>query len=113
MKPPESFVPLTAVPAPPTAQEFRVAILNAHDHVAGPASGSSQAPGAAPKTGFLALESAHAIAAGGAPGAEKKVGEPRVSVQREGDRVTHLRIQCSCGQVLDLACVYDEPPAAA
>jgi hypothetical protein len=47
-----------------------------------------------------------------AAGAEKKIGEPRVSVQRDGDRITHLRIQCSCGQIIDLACVYDPPPAS-
>jgi hypothetical protein len=42
---------------------------------------------------------------------EKKLGEPRVTVQREGDRVTHLRIQCTCGQIMELACVYDAPPS--
>ena len=32
--------------------------------------------------------------------------EPRVTVQRDGDRVAGIRIQCSCGQVIDLACAY-------
>ena len=40
----------------------------------------------------------------------KKNCEPRLSVQRDGDRITSIRIQCSCGQTIDLACVY-EPPA--
>lgn len=31
---------------------------------------------------------------------------PRVSIQREGDHVTGIRIHCGCGQVIDLACVY-------
>lgn len=35
--------------------------------------------------------------------------EPQLSVQREGGRVTSIRIQCRCGQTFDLACVYDEP----
>ena len=39
---------------------------------------------------------------------EKKICKPRVSVQRDGSRVTHLRIQCTCGQTLDLACLYDD-----
>lgn len=104
MKPPESFVPLTAAPVPPEPREFRVAILTDHPH---------PGPGGAPekKAGFqsLPLQTSPAFAATG----EKKIGEPRVSVQRDGDRVTHLRIQCSCGQVIDLACVYDAPTAPA
>jgi hypothetical protein len=32
--------------------------------------------------------------------------EPRVNVQREGDRVTNIQVHCSCGQVIELACVY-------
>ena len=43
----------------------------------------------------------------------KKFCEPRISVQREGDRVTSIRVQCTCGEVMDLACLYDEPPKAA
>jgi len=85
----ESFVPLTAVPASPEQREFRVTVTN---------SGKSA-------DSFHTLD-APTTAAG------KKNCEPRVTVQREGDRVTHLRVQCSCGQVLDLACVYDAKPAA-
>jgi hypothetical protein len=32
--------------------------------------------------------------------------QPVVSVQREGDRVTSIRIQCTCGQLIELACDY-------
>jgi len=32
--------------------------------------------------------------------------EPKVSVLRDGDRVTSIQILCACGQVIDLACVY-------
>jgi hypothetical protein len=32
--------------------------------------------------------------------------EPRVSLQRDGDRVVAIHIQCSCGQAIDLACVH-------
>ena len=39
-----------------------------------------------------------------------KTCEPRVSLQRDGDRITHIHVQCACGQTLELACVYDEPP---
>jgi hypothetical protein len=90
----ESFVPLTAAPASPERREFRVAVIR-HD--------------APPKT----FQSLAAPAAPPAAASEKKICEPRVAVQRDGNRVTHLRVQCTCGQVLDLACVYDEAAPAA
>ena len=105
MKPPESFVPLTSVSAPTAAREFRVNILN---H-AGAASGVSDGQGVIKPECFQSLEQARPTTL---LGTEKRIGEPRVTVQRDGDRVTHLRIQCSCGQVLDLACVYDPDPPA-
>lgn len=100
MKPPESFVPLTAVPAPSAPREFRVKILNA----ASAATSEAAASGVVKPDCFQSLEGLRPTSMNGQ---EKKIGEPRVTVQRDGDRVTHLRIQCSCGQVLDLACVYD------
>jgi hypothetical protein len=39
--------------------------------------------------------------------------EPSVTLQRDGDRVSAIRIQCSCGQVVELACVYPGAPAGA
>jgi hypothetical protein len=67
----------------------------------------------APKAdGFQSLAAQHPSAFSHPHGGEKRIGEPRVTVQRDGDRITHLRIQCSCGQVLDLACVYEAPAAA-
>lgn len=32
--------------------------------------------------------------------------DPVVSLEREGDRIRLIRIQCSCGQVIELDCVY-------
>jgi hypothetical protein len=91
----ESFVPLTAAPAPPGRREFSVAVIR---------------PGA-PAENFQSLESTRTEALPAL--AEKKICEPRVSVQRDNGRVTHLRVQCTCGQVLDLACNYDAAPAKA
>ncbi len=88
----DSFVPLTAAPASAEKREFRVTVTNA----------SGKKPDS-----FQTLDTP----APNNPG--KKNCEPRVTVQRDGDRVTHLRVQCSCGQVLDLACVYDPEPAKA
>ena len=33
-------------------------------------------------------------------------GQPVVTLQRDGDVVSRIRIQCGCGQVLDLDCAY-------
>jgi len=88
----ESFVPLTAAPAPGDRADYRVTVVSQN--------GQAQP--------FQALQTAHAPAPA-SPAAVPNSCEPRVSVQREGDRVMSIRIQCSCGQVLDLACVYPEP----
>ena len=85
----ETFVPLTAAPAPAKPQEFRVSVL----------------PQPNPETSFQPMAPAPVVSA------DRKSCEPRVSVERENGRVTHLRIQCSCGQILDMACVYEQPPA--
>ena len=34
------------------------------------------------------------------------VREPRMTLEREGARVTKIRIECSCGQIIELACEY-------
>ena len=33
-------------------------------------------------------------------------GQPVVALQRNGDAVSGIRIQCPCGQVIDLECKY-------
>jgi hypothetical protein len=87
----EPFVPLTAVaPKSGDRQEYSVAVL-------APAEGSQTIK-------FLDA----APAAGHAPGRHGKACDPRVSLQRAGDQVTGIRIQCGCGQIIDLACVYQE-----
>jgi hypothetical protein len=91
----ESFVPLTAAPAPPSAREFAVTVT----------------PSGTPKAekNFQSLEPLRPATP--VNPSENKTCEPRVTVQRDGNRVTHLRIQCTCGQVMDLACLYDEKSA--
>ena len=92
----ESFVPLTAAPATSGKAEFRATVIP---------------QGEQPKA-FHSLEQLMPDADAPAP-EKKKFCEPRISVQRDGDRVTNIRIQCTCGQVMDVACVYDEPPRPA
>ena len=89
----ESFVPLTAAPAAGDRRETRVTVI-------------SQATEAKP---FQSLSPVAAPPTGPAP-PPAKIGEPRVMVQREGDRISGIRVHCTCGQVMDLACVY-EPEA--
>ena len=86
----ESFVPLTTLPASGECREFRVTIV--------------------PRTGqtrpLQSLEPSAPAPSGAGPGAGR-ICEPRVSLQCDGDRVTNIRIQCACGQIMDLACVYE------
>jgi hypothetical protein len=58
---------------------------------------------------FHSIEASASTASGGANRSSNC--EPRVTLQREGDRVAGIRIQCSCGQVIDLACAYQEVAA--
>jgi hypothetical protein len=92
----ESFVPLTAATPSGENREFRVTVI--------PQNGSAQS--------FQTLEQTVSGAAENISSNGKKNCEPRLSLQRDGERVTNIRIQCTCGQMLDLACVYDEPPKA-
>jgi hypothetical protein len=32
--------------------------------------------------------------------------EPQVTIERDGDRITRIQIQCVCGQLLELNCSY-------
>ncbi len=64
---------------------------------------------AAASASFVAM-AAGAAAPAAAPGcahdASNPVGKPVVTLQRDGDRVTHIRVQCACGQVIELECAY-------
>jgi hypothetical protein len=88
----EPFVPLNNNAASgQNRADFRVSILDSAEHL----------------RPFQPL--GHAGAKAGAAGQ----CEPRVTLQRDGERVSAIRIQCSCGQVIDLACVYETVPAGA
>lgn len=32
--------------------------------------------------------------------------EPQITLERDGDRITRIKVQCSCGQVIELNCAY-------
>ncbi len=44
--------------------------------------------------------------ASGAPNGTVPAREPVVTLQKEGDHVTGIRIECACGQVIELDCAY-------
>ena len=41
------------------------------------------------------------------------IHDPQVTLQHEGDRVTGIQIQCTCGRVIELGCVYQTSTGAA
>lgn len=82
----QTFVPLSTAPAAPRDRaEFKVTVLK---------QGQESEPA------FQAL----GRPAGAVHGSS--ACEPQVTLQREGDRVSTIRIQCTCGQVIELACDY-------
>jgi hypothetical protein len=36
----------------------------------------------------------------------KVCGRPSVTLERQGEVVSSIRIECACGQVIELACAY-------
>jgi hypothetical protein len=90
----ESFIPLApSALASNERPDFRVTVL--------PQTGTAQS--------FQALgQSNSSHAASHAPG-----NEARVSLRREGDRVSVIEVHCACGRIVELDCVYESEPAPA
>ncbi|MBC8096256.1 MAG: hypothetical protein H7Y43_10615 [Akkermansiaceae bacterium] len=83
-----AFIPLSsAAPATQPNGDYKLTVLSSPDK-AQPFRPLGQSPAAAPTS------------------AHQSNCEPRVTVQREGDRVSGIQVHCSCGQVIELACVY-------
>jgi hypothetical protein len=98
------FVPLTsALPASGERTEFHATVLTQ--------------PGEVQRFQSLANTAAPTSTASATPPAGNC--QPQVTVQRDGNRVTGIRVQCSCGEVIELACTYEaaapapQPVAAA
>jgi len=80
----DAFVPLTVLKSAPPESVF------------------ATLPGKGPPP-----QSASAVAATAAPvPAPGGCAKPVVTLQRQGDVVSSIRIQCGCGQVIELNCVY-------
>jgi hypothetical protein len=88
----QPFTPITAPAARPGGA------------AGGPAPGApAPAPRPAAAAPFTPLQLS--VAPRGAE-AGSACGQPRVSVDREGERITGIRVECPCGQVIDLECSY-------
>jgi len=81
------------------------AILSGADHgfrplpfKPAPSSAARTAPGANGQS-LMSAPAAQASPAQNCP-------PPKVTLQRQGEVVSAIRIQCSCGQVIELNCVY-------
>lgn len=87
----EAFVPLTGKVSPnPAAEPFVVKVLAKATGAAVP----FQPPGARP--GGTSAPAAH----------DEHAGQTHVSLVRDGERITAVRVQCGCGEVIELQCVY-------
>jgi hypothetical protein len=90
----DQFVPLIAAMPSAEKREFQINII--------PQGQQTQA--------FQSMESSAQA------GRTSKNCEPTLSVQRDNGRISRIQIQCSCGQTIDLECLYqeatkvDEPP---
>ena len=72
-----------------------------------PAVSSTETGSASKKTADPKSAKAFRLVADGAcPSGPAVAGEPKVTVERDGDRVTRIRIQCGCGHTTELACEY-------
>jgi hypothetical protein len=84
----DQFVPL--VPTMPAAEsrEFQITII---------------------PQGEQAQSFQNSAPAGGDPASPHKHGGPTLSLQRDnGGRITRIKIQCNCGQLIEVECVYQE-----
>lgn len=104
MNAPESFVPLalkrTANPADrPTDRDGFVPAKPTAGEPA-PRTGATGSTGPAPHAG-----SSPASVVAPRPHVEHG-GRPLVTLQRDGDQVTGIRIECTCGNVIELDCLY-------
>jgi hypothetical protein len=94
----ETFVPLSVGPSPKgTREDFRV-LMAERPETARP------------------LRESDPVSAGPVSGQHRTGCEPRVTLQKESNVITAIRIECSCGQIIDLKCSYQDsqaPPAQA
>lgn len=86
----DAFLPFDPVHGPTTTSPGSIVNLKVVPKAeAGPAFAPLTIPGAAHAHTGIAAQ-----------------GKPVVTLQRDGERVTGIRIECVCGQIIELACSY-------
>jgi hypothetical protein len=80
------FVPLSSGPAAPSRADSFQVLLASRPETAQPLN----LPTVRPSTGEV----------------PRPPCQPRVTLQKEGEIISGIHIQCSCGQVIDLKCAY-------
>jgi hypothetical protein len=83
-----SFLPFDPLPGSSGQSpggEFRLKVLQKTGQSAGPAG---------------SVANVHSLAGSG------HAAVPGVTLQRDGDKVTGIRVECVCGMIIELACVY-------
>ncbi len=83
----DTFVPLIATPSAKRETPFTAINSSARSTASAPS------PNAARSNNELA---AH----------QEACGQPSITLQRNGDVISSIRIQCGCGQVIELNCAY-------
>lgn len=93
---PDTFVPFNPLPASGAQSGASATKPAAHSNLK-----VVPAPDAVPAfTPLQPASPAHAHAA------TNSAGQPVVTLQRDGERITGIRVECPCGQVIELACSY-------
>jgi hypothetical protein len=83
----DEFTPLVATAPPRDSREFQITVIPQNEQAQPFQSLGKKAATVSPN----------------------KNGEPELTLQRDGSRITHIRIQCNCGQTHEIECVYEEP----
>ena len=98
---PSDFVPFLksggSSGANSAASESASAVHSARDNAVAAAGFSALVPGqSSPTTTPIASSTTHT----------HTNAKPVVTLKRNGDQVTHIHIQCACGEVVELECAY-------
>jgi hypothetical protein len=83
----DEFTPLVATAPPRDSREFQITVIPQNEQA----------------------QSFQSLGRKAATVSPNKNGEPELTLQRDGSRITHIRIQCNCGQTHEIECVYEEP----
>ena len=104
-----SFVPfLPAGTKPPSGSGGRLRVVSSSGTPSGDGAFTPLATtvgGAAPPASQLHVHHAARIE-GSRPGNAAPSRPPVLTLHRQGERIVGIRVECSCGEVIELACQY-------